>query len=396
MIERIKIDLLRALEVFVAVAECDQQGAATKDGLVTTRHSEGVFMGKLVKFTKLIRFSTRRHKLTAALAAIVLTVPTSQAALSDDKQIFDERQIRMIVGMPAGGGVDIYARLVQRHIVNFLPGPPSIIVQNMPGAGSLRSVMATLNSPPDELVINTFSSSLIMQAISEPERVKVDFRHFRFVGNVAEDLRVCFVRSNLGLKTMADVIKWPTPISFGATAAGTSGNLDVEILQKFFGVKIRPVRGYSGAPEKRLAFERGEIDADCSGITSVPDEWIKGNKITMFIRMSPTLVPEIQSSAQYPIDLLTNPADRQVFSLLVAPQQLGRLFMTTDRISASRIAALRKAFDQMVVDKKFIDEARSMGLLVTPMPGDEVDRRVKELYQSSPEVLQKARDIARG
>lgn len=343
------------------------------------------------------KLTMHRYSAIATLAAIVLTVPMSQAAFSlDDKPLFDDRPLKIIVGMPAGGGVDIYARLVQRHIVNFLPGSPSIIVQNMPGAGSLRSVMATLNSPPEEVVINTFSSSLIMQAISEPERIKVDFRRFSFIGNVAEDLRVCFVRSDLGPKTMTEVVKWPNPINFGATAPGTSGNLDTEILQKFFGVKIRPVRGYSGAPEKRLAMERGEIDGDCAGITSVPEEWIKNHKVNMFVRMSPTLVPDIQSTAQYAGDLLSDAIDRQVFSLLVAPQQLGRLFMTTDRIAAPRLAALRKAFDQMVVDKKFLVDAHGIGLLVTPMAGDEVNRRVEELYRASPDVLQKARDVARG
>lgn len=342
------------------------------------------------------KLTTRHTPILATLAAIALSVPTSPPAFSsDDKPLFDA-PLKMIVGMPAGGGVDVYGRLVQRHIVSFLPGSPSIIVQNMPGAGSLRSVMATLNSSPDEVVINTFSSSLIMQAISEPERIKVDFRKFSFIGNVAEDLRVCFLRSALGLKTMAEIVKSPNPINFGATAPGTSGNLDAEILQKFFGVKLQPVRGYSGAPEKRIAMERGEIDGDCAGITSIPDEWLKDDKINMFVRMSPTLVPEIQKSAQYAGDLLADPVDKQVFGLLVAPQQLGRLFMTTDRIAPARLAALRKAFDQMVRDKKFLDEARTMGLLVTPMAGADVNRRVEELYRASPDVLQKARDVARG
>jgi tripartite-type tricarboxylate transporter receptor subunit TctC len=343
-------------------------------------------MGKLTAY---------RSSLLAMLTAVASAGPMSQPAFSDDRPLFDA-PMKMIVGMPAGGGVDVYGRLVQRHIINHLPGSPSIIVQNMPGAGSLRSVMATLNSPPDEVVINTFSSSLIMQAISEPDRIKVDFRKFAFIGNVAEDLRVCFLRSALGLKTMAEIVKSPNPINFGATAPGTSGNLDAEILQKFFGVKLRPVRGYSGAPEKRIAMERGEIDGDCAGITSIPDEWLKDDKIKMFVRMSPTRVPEIQSSAQYAGDLLADLVDKQVFSLLVAPQQLGRLFMTTDRISPARLAALRKAFDQMVVDKKFLDEARTMGLLVTPMSGQEVNRRIEELYRASPDVLQRARDVARG
>jgi tripartite-type tricarboxylate transporter receptor subunit TctC len=107
-------------------------------------------------------------------------------------------------------------------------------------------------------------------------------------------------------------------------------------------------------------------------------------------------VPEIQDTAQYAGDLLTDPVEAQVFRLLVAPQQLGRLFMTPERIAAPRLNALRRAFDHMVADKKFLEEARTMGLLVTPMTGEEVNRRIEELYGASPEVLQKARDVARG
>jgi tripartite-type tricarboxylate transporter receptor subunit TctC len=350
------------------------------------RRVTGKLGGKLI---------THRIAAVTTLAAAFLAGPMPHAAFAiDDKPLFEDRPIKMIVGMPAGGGVDVYARLVQRHIVNYLAGRPSIVVQNMPGAGSLRSVMATLNSPPDEVVLNTFSASLIMQAIVDPERVKVDFRRFAFIGNVAEDLRVCFVRASLGPRTMAEVVKWPNPINFGATAPGTSGNLDAEILQKFFGVRIRPVRGYSGAPEKRLAMERGEIDGDCSGISSVPDDWLKEQKIHMFVRMSPTTVPEVQSTAAFAGDLLADKVDQQVFELLVAPQRFGRIFMTTDRISAPRVAALRKAFDRMVVDKAFLEDARALGLLVMPMAGAEVNRRIEELYGASPDVLQKARDVA--
>src|SRR6478736_1665873 len=97
-----------------------------------------------------------------------------------------------------GGGVDSYARLVQRHLGRFLPGSPGIMVQNMPGAGSLRSVMALVNSPED--VVGTFSSSLLTEAISMPERVKIDFRNFASIGNVSEDIRVCYTRSALAVR----------------------------------------------------------------------------------------------------------------------------------------------------------------------------------------------------
>jgi tripartite-type tricarboxylate transporter receptor subunit TctC len=117
---------------------------------------------------------------------------------------FGGKTIKIIVGMPPGGGVDSYARLVQRHLGRFLPGSPGIVVQNMPGAGSLRSVMALVNSPED--VVGTFSSSLLTEAISMPERVKIDFRNFASIGNVSEDIRVCYTRSALGVHGWSDLL----------------------------------------------------------------------------------------------------------------------------------------------------------------------------------------------
>jgi tripartite-type tricarboxylate transporter receptor subunit TctC len=336
--------------------------------------------------------TTRRCSMMAAMVATALTSQTGFAAESD-KPVFDEKPIKIIVGMPVGGGVDAYARLVQKHIVRFLPGPPAVVVQNMPGAGSLRSVLAMVNSPPDEVTINTFSSSLISEAIAEPERVKVDFRRFAFVGNVAEDSRVCFVRSTLGPSTLQEIVKAPNPIAFGATAPGTSGNLDTAILRKLFGMKLRQVRGYPGSADKRIALERGEIDGDCAGITSIPEDWLKNHKIKMFVRMSPTLVPGIDASVPYAGDLLTDEMDRKIFTFLVAPQQLGRLFMVVDQTPANRLAALRKAFDGMVADSDFLADAHSRRLLVTPMAGAEVNRRVEALYKVSHDVLQKAREV---
>src|SRR3977135_1584524 len=118
--------------------------------------------------------------------------------------LFGGKTIKIIVGMPPGGGVDSYARLVQRHLGRFLSGTPAIMVQNMPGAGSLRSVLALVNSPED--VIGTFSSSLITEAISVPERVKVDFRRFTAVGNVSDDIRICYTRSALGVRNWKDLL----------------------------------------------------------------------------------------------------------------------------------------------------------------------------------------------
>src|SRR5262249_49361076 len=167
---------------------------------------------------------------------------------------FAGKTIKLIVGMPPGGGVDAYARLVQRHLEHQLPGAPLIIVQNMPGAGSMRSVMSLNAAPDDGATIVTFSSSLLTESILFPERVKLDFRTFSFLGNLGEDGRICFVRPALGVHDI-DGLKARGRLVFGATAAGTSGNSDAAMLRNLFGLDLKIVNGYAGIAAKRLAFD---------------------------------------------------------------------------------------------------------------------------------------------
>src|SRR5215468_5967510 len=305
--------------------------------------------------------------------------------------LFGGKSLKLIVGMPPGGGVDSYARLVQRHLARFLPGAPAIVVQNMPGAGSLRSVIALANAPDD--AIGTFSSSLITEAIALPKRVKVDFRSFAFVGNVSEDVRVCYLRSALGVRSWPDLLA-RQQIIFGATAAGTSGNVDTAMLRDLFGVRLKQVQGYAGSADKKLALEKGEIDGDCGGFTALPQDWLQTPKINIVLRLSPTLLAGLDASVPFGGDLLRDSGDRKVYDFLTAPQRLGRLFMVPARMPADRIAALRHAFDAMVADAAFLAEAQRSGQTVTPMPGADVDRRIAELYATPADIVARARAIA--
>jgi len=325
------------------------------------------------------------HMTFSALAA---DAPAAQSGVLPGKQL------RVVVGMPPGGGVDAYARLIQRHLVRHLPTPLPIVVQNVPGAGSLRSVMTLANSwqEPD-VTIATFSSSLLTEAITYPDRIKVDFRDFAFLGNVAEDSRVCFVTARAGVAGL-DALKSRGPLTFGATAPGTSGNLDTAILQKLLGVNLKLVLGYAGSAEKRLALERGEIDGDCAGATSIPDDWLKTRKIYLLVRFSPVLAPGVDAAVPFGGTLLTDEGQRKVYDFLVTPQQLGRLFMVSRKIAPGTIAALRSAFEATVRDEEFIRDAASMGLLVTPMDGAAVDRRIASMYETPADLVARARSIA--
>jgi tripartite-type tricarboxylate transporter receptor subunit TctC len=327
------------------------------------------------------------------LGAVVLLGLSSHPAPAEDVATFyTGKTLKILVGLPPGGGADAYARLVQRHLGRHVPGTPAIVAQNMPGAGSLRSVMALNASPEDGTVMVHFSSALLTEAITAPDKVKLDFRDYAFIGNVSEDVRVCYVRSATGIRNWGDMLA-TAQVVFGATAPGTAGNVDTAMLRNLFGVKLKQVQGYAGSAAKRLAIERGEIDGDCGGWTSVPEDWLRERKISVVIRLSPTLIAGMDQTVPWGGDLTKTADERRIYDFLVAPERLGRLFMASGKVPPDRVAALRKAFDAMVADPEFLAEAEKMKLIVTPMTGDVVTRHVADLYATPADLVAKAKAI---
>ncbi|WP_157100621.1 Bug family tripartite tricarboxylate transporter substrate binding protein [Rhodoplanes sp. Z2-YC6860] len=282
---------------------------------------------------------------------------------------------------------------MQRHLDRHLPGSPLVIVQNMPGAGSMRSVMSLAAAPEDSTAIVTFSSSLLTESVLFPERVKIDFRAYGFLGNLGEDGRICFVRPALGVRDLAG-LKARGRLVFGATAAGTSGNIDAAMLRNLFGLDVHIVNGYAGSAAKRLAFERGEIDGDCGGVTSLPSDWLPSGKIAVFMRLSPEPAPGLDPAVPFGGALLTSDTDRRAYDFLVTPQRLGRLFVTSGKTSPARLAALREAFGRMMADPKFLADAGKLNLSVVPTNGEQVERDIAALYATPREILARARSAA--
>jgi tripartite-type tricarboxylate transporter receptor subunit TctC len=325
-----------------------------------------------------------------ALLMAVLALPASAA--EDAPAFYAGKTLKLIVGLPPGGGADAYARLVQRHLARHIPGAPSIVIQNMPGAGSLRAVMALNASPDDGTVLAHFSSGLLTEAITAPDRVRLDFRTFAWLGNVSEDVRVCYLRSASGVRDWADMLARKQVI-FGATAPGNAGNVDTDMLRNLFGVKVKQVSGYAGSAAKRLAVEKGEIDGDCGGWTSLPEDWLRDRKINVIIRLSPTLVPGMDGSVPYGGDLVRDAGERKIYDFLTAPERLGRLFMVSGAVPRERVAVLRAAFDAMLTDPAFLADAAQLRLIVTPMDAAEVARRIGDLYATPADLVARAKAI---
>jgi tripartite-type tricarboxylate transporter receptor subunit TctC len=329
----------------------------------------------------------------AGTSGVLLAALITPAVAQDAASFFAGKTLKIIVGLPPGGGADAYARLVQRHLPQHLPGAPAIVVENVPGAGSLKSVLYLDSLPADGTALGTFSSGLLTEAITAPQRVKIDFRNYGWIGNVSADVRVCYLWHTTGVRDWQDVLT-RQQIVFAASARGTAGNVDASMLRDLFHLPVKEVQGYPGSAAKRLAVEKGEVDGDCGGWTAIPADWLSGHKIDVIVRLSPILLPGMDDKIPFGGNLLKNPRDRAVFDFLMAPEQLGRLFMVSGRVPEPRIAALRRAFDAMVADPAFLSDAEKLHLSVTPEDGQEVAHDVAALYATPADLVTRAKAIA--
>ena len=294
--------------------------------------------------------------------------------------------------MPPGGAADAYARLVQRHLSAHLPGAPSIVVENIPGAGTLKSVLYMESLPADGTALATFSSGLLTEAITSPDRVKIDFRKQGWIGNVSEDARVCYLWHTIAVRNWQDLLA-RKQVVFAASAPGTAGYVDAAMLRELFGIHLTQVNGYPGSADMRLAVEKGEVDGGCGGWTAMPEDWLRGGKVNVIVRLSPTLLPGMDKNVPFAGDLVKNERERGIFNFLMAPERLGRLFMVSARVPPARVAALRQAFDATVADPAFLRDAEKLRLTVAPMSGDEVAREVAALYAAPADLVAKAKAI---
>jgi len=333
-------------------------------------------------------------RLLGRLAFIACAAALLASAAQAQDNFYSGKTLRIIVGFSPGGGYDLYARLLARHINRHIPGNPSVVVQNMPGSASLKSVQyLDAGAPTDGTVITTFNPGLITQSITSPDRVPVKFLNHAWLGSISEDFRVCYTwNATSGVKTWPDFLKKDN-LQFGNTGVGTSAYIDNRILSELLGAKINQVQGYPGSADKRLAIERGELHGDCGSWSSVPEDWIKDNKITLLVRFSRTRLPAMPAAMAYAGDLLNDEKKKETFNLLTAGALIGRPFIAPKAVPADRIAVLRAAFDATLKDPEFLADAEKQKMTVIPMNAKEVEAAIARLYQTPADVVAAAKNI---
>lgn len=328
------------------------------------------------------------------IASLSLACLLSCAAQAQD--FYKGKTVTILVGFSPGGGFDLNARLLARHIGKHIPGNPDVVVTNMPGASSLTAVQfLDTRAPKDGTVMDTFNFGLIGDSKLFPERVKIDLRNYGWIGSISVDVTSCYTWGALGLKTLDDVRKRPV-VHMGDVGPGTSAFVNQNILKKIFGVNVRQVVGYPGSNEQRIAIERGELDGDCGAWASLPANWVEGKKINPLMRSAPALAPGMPADIPYMGDLAPDAHARALIELLTASGSLGRPFIVSKAVPAERIEILRNAFDATMRDAAFLAEAEKLRFPVTPKTGAEALKVIEAIYAAPPDLVKEAREIAGG
>jgi tripartite-type tricarboxylate transporter receptor subunit TctC len=317
----------------------------------------------------------------------------ASAAPARGDDFYKGKLFTIVVGFSHAGGYDTYARVLARHIAAHIPGNPTVIVQNMLGAGSLTAVRyLDLTAPKDGTVMTTFNPGLVTQSIVAPDKVRLDFRNYAWIGTVTPEFRVCYGYGPNGVQSWDDMMQRQQFI-LGSTGKGAGDYINGATLREVFRAPVKQIIGFPGSAEQRLAIERGELDGDCGAYSSIPTEWIKADLAHIFVRFSPERPPEIPERAAYIGSFARSDEQRQLLQLLRGGDELGRTFIMSRSVPADRAAIMRKAFDDTMQDPAFLADTAKEQLPVHPLTGAQADKIVDALLSTPPQIVAQAKPI---
>ncbi|MGE5537356.1 MAG: Bug family tripartite tricarboxylate transporter substrate binding protein [Gemmatimonas sp.] len=339
-----------------------------------------------------MRRSTASAWCVASLAALAV-LATTAARAQDGSQSFKGKQIRLYVGSSTGGGYDTFARVIAAHMPRHIPGQPTIMVQNMPGAGSLVLANHVYNlGPRDGTEIGAVNPQISLDPMFHPDRVKFDPRRFNWIGSALTENHVGVAWHTTTVRTFDDAFKEQLVV------AGSGGSTDTypDFTNGLLGTKFKVVSGYKGTKEGMLAMERGEVTGNV-GITwaslkATGGEWLKSKQVRVFIQFGLSKHPELPD-VSWIYDYARNDDDRAAMDLLLGPQEFGRPYIVPPDVPAPIVATLRRAFDETMKDPAFLSEAEKRQLDIDPVGGEAIQQILEKMYRAPPAVVEKVRQF---
>jgi tripartite-type tricarboxylate transporter receptor subunit TctC len=311
-------------------------------------------------------------------------------AQDDVAAFYRGRNLNLIAGFNVGGGADLYARLIARHLGKHVPGNPNVIVRNMPGAGSMAAANHIFNvSPRDGSEIGLFAGNIAVDPVIGSVATKYDARKFNWIGAPASETAVCLASKTTSFKTFDDVLAREM-----VTGAAGTGTYDFPIvLNSLIGTRFKIVKGYNGSSALRLALERGEIEGFCGvGLTSVRTLGLTDEKINILVQIAQRKSP-VLPNVPIVTDYAKTEQDRQVMRLVFGWEVMERPVAAPPGVAPAIVQALREGFDQTMADPAFRADIAKASLAFGPMSGQEIAAFVDEVYQTPKAVAQKAAQL---
>jgi len=326
---------------------------------------------------------------TLAAAAICLAQPSHAADVSD---FYKNKTVSIVIGYSVGGGYDTYARLLSRYLGAHIPGRPSIVPQNMPGAGSIKAANYIYSvAPKDGTAIGTFGRTVPVAPLLGTAGAAFDATKFAWLGSISKDTSLCITSQRSTVKTWNDMLT--KQVTLGGDGPGADPDVFALLYKNVFGAKIRLVSGYPGTNDTSLAMERGEIDGFCglswSTLKSRHPDWLKNKSINLLVQAGIKKEPEL-GDVPFAPDLARTDEQRQILKLILVSQAMARPFTAPPGLPSDRRAALIAAFAETLHDRAFLDEARKESLDVDPVSATELDALLDEAYATPKAIADKA------
>jgi tripartite-type tricarboxylate transporter receptor subunit TctC len=346
------------------------------------------------------RMIRQQHLFATGAALAILAVAAATPARADAvADFYKGKEITILVGYGAGGGYDTNTRLFAQHFSKHVPGKPTIVVQNMPGAGSMKVANNIFNvAPKDGTVVGVFASSTALEPLFGNKAATYDPRKYEWIGSLHRDIASCGVwkGAGQGVKSLPDLINAKKTVAFGATSPTAITSQHPLFLKNMFGANVKVIYGYKGTKDVSLAMMRTEVDGSCgmfeSSVRTAFDQHIKAGEFKIVVQFGRDRKVPYFTDATQMFTLLKNNEERQIADLIFRQTELARPLAAPPGTPKDRVAALRKAMLDTLKDPAMVADAGRMLVEFDPVPGEETTQMFEDFYKTPPALVEKARN----
>ena len=333
---------------------------------------------------------------------VVCAVIFLGSRLEAQSDFYQGKQLKIVVGASAGAASDLYARVVAQHLPKQILGKPEVIVQNMPGGGSMTAANYVYSvAKPDGLTLGAVTAPIYFAQLLGRKEVQFDWAKFTWIGTPEENDELFFIKSELPYKTLFDLRKATDPPRCGASGVGSTGYYIPKLLEEVFGLKLVVVTGYPGAADVDLAVEKNEVQ--CRGTTisaffgrEPGKTWAKNGFVRFLVqtgdKRNPRL-PEIPTIWELMEQEKAGDAKKRLARVVLGPGAFGRPILATPGIPADRVKALRDAYSNMLKDSEFVAEAKKRQWEIAPVSGERLEALAKEVIHQPPDVIERMKKV---